>query len=192
MKRKDKENLEFIKNKFDIDKIEEPSDLKADSIADLIDGKEPKRIKLKSNKFKAIISAAACFAIVITSLAVGRFYNVNTPKPNNNPNTSTNEIASNSGVIKAFASENELSKAVGKIIRSQTSFGFQAYNLKGVAELTEDTANGFGGESLAFHETYKQDENVDEGDIIKNNGGRRLCFPNSRVVTRQTPSILRQ
>lgn len=183
MKRKDKENLEFIKNKFDIDKIEEPSDLKADSIADLIDGKEPKRIKLKSNKFKAIISAAACFAIVITSLAVGRFYNVNTPKPNSNPNTSTNEIASNGGVIKAFASENELSKAVGKIIRSQTSFGIQTYNLKGVAELTQDTANGLGGESLAFHETYRQDENVDEGDIIKNNGKNIFwCDQNENVI----------
>lgn len=163
---KNKNDYEYIKNKFDNDNIAAPSSLAENVIAEKLYNREQKRIKLYQTKgFKSAISAVACFAIVITALAVANPFSKNQNEPI--PNT-TNTTAEDS-VLETFKSIDELKEHIssysyqtGEIPKSDSDLGL----------LTQESDSQSGGnvDRQSFGKTYQQYQNVNEGDLVKNNG----------------------
>lgn len=163
---KNKNDYEYIKNKFDNDNIAAPSSLDENVIAEKLHNREQKRIKLYQTKgFKSAISAVACFAIVITALAVANPFSKNQNEPI--PNT-TNTSAEDS-VLETFKSIDELKEHIssysyqfGEIPKSDSDLGL----------LTQESDSQSGGnvDQQSFGKTYQQYQNVNEGDLVKNNG----------------------
>lgn len=151
-------DLDFIKKKFDNDGVTPPVNLDSDNIKNAIEESHNKRIKFTNSKaFKTAVSLAACIAIVAVSL------NLAFTQSNQKPPVTNNSVQSENAVFNTFSSAKEIKKYFKSIEKNNKSYNFYKDTIKG-AETAENTA------SLTYSKTNVQVENVDEADIIKNDG----------------------
>lgn len=151
-------DLDFIKKKFDDDGVTPPVNLDSDNIKNAIEESHNKRIKFTNSKaFKTAVSLVACIAIVAVSL------NLAFTQSNQKPPVTNNSVQSENAVFNTFSSAKEIKKYFKSIEKNNKSYNFFKDTIKG-AETAENTA------SLTYSKTNVQVENVDEADIIKNDG----------------------
>lgn len=151
-------DLDFIKKKFDNDGVTPPVNLDSDNIKNAIEESHNKRIKFTNSKaFKTAVSLVACIAIVAVSL------NLAFTQSNQKPPVTNNSVQSENAVFNTFSSAKEIKKYFKSIEKNNKSYNFFKDTIKG-AETAENTA------SLTYSKTNVQVENVDEADIIKNDG----------------------
>lgn len=151
-------DLDFIKKKFDNDGVTPPVNLDSDNIKNAIEESHNKRIKFTNSKaFKTAVSLVACIAIVAVSL------NLAFTQSNQKPPVTNNSVQSENAVFNTFSSAKEIKKYFKSIEKNNKSYNFFKDTIKG-AETAENTA------SLSYSKTNVQVENVDEADIIKNDG----------------------
>lgn len=151
-------DLDFIKKKFDDDGVTPPVNLESDNIKNAIEKSHNKRIKFTNSKvFKTAVSLVACIAIVAVSL------NLAFTQSNQKPPVTNNSLQSENAVFDTFSSAKEIKEYFKSIEKNNKSYNFFKDTIKG-AETAKDTA------SLTYSKTNVQVENVDEADIIKNDG----------------------
>lgn len=151
-------DLDFIKKKFDNDGVTPPVNLDSDNIKNAIEESHNKRIKFTNSKaFKTAVSLVACIAIVAVSL------NLAFTQSNQKPPVTNNSVQSENAVFNTFSSAKEIKEYFKSIEKNNKSYNFFKDTIKG-AETAKDTA------SLTYSKTNVQVENVDEADIIKNDG----------------------
>lgn len=151
-------DLDFIKKKFDNDGVTPPVNLDSDNIKNAIEESHNKRIKFTNSKaFKTAVSLVACIAIVAVSL------NLAFTQSNQKPPVTNNSVQSENAVLNTFSSAKEIKEYFKSIEKNNKSYNFFKDTIKG-AETAKDTA------SLTYSKTNVQVENVDEADIIKNDG----------------------
>lgn len=151
-------DLDFIKKKFDNDGVTPPVNLDSDNIKNAIEESHNKRIKFTNSKaFKTAVSLVACIAIVAVSL------NLAFTQSNQKPPVTNNSVQSENAVFNTFSSAKEIKKYFKSIEKNNKSYNFLKDTIKG-AETAENAA------SLTYSKTNVQVENVDEADIIKNDG----------------------
>lgn len=151
-------DLDFIKKKFDNDGVTPPVNLESDNIKNAIEESHNKRIKFTNSKaFKTAVSLVACIAIVAVSL------NLAFTQSNQKPPVTNNSVQSENAVFNTFSSAKEIKEYFKSIEKNNKSYNFFKDTIKG-AETAKDTA------SLSYSKTNVQVENVDEADIIKNDG----------------------
>lgn len=151
-------DLDFIKKKFDNDGVTPPVNLDSDNIKNAIEESHNKRIKFTNSKaFKTAVSLVACIAIVAVSL------NLAFTQSNQKPPVTNNSVQSENAVFNTFSSAKEIKEYFKSIEKNNKSYNFLKDTIKG-AETAENTA------SLTYSKTNVQVENVDEADIIKNDG----------------------
>lgn len=151
-------DLDFIKKKFDNDGVTPPVNLESDNIKNAIEESHNKRIKFTNSKaFKTAVSLVACIAIVAVSL------NLALTQSNQKPPVTNNSVQSENAVFNTFSSAKEIKEYFKSIEKNNKSYNFFKDTIKG-AETAKDTA------SLTYSKTNVQVENVDEADIIKNDG----------------------
>lgn len=151
-------DLDFIKKKFDNDGVTPPVNLDSDNIKNAIEESHNKRIKFTNSKaFKTAVSLVACIAIVAVSL------NLAFTQSNQKPPVTNNSVQSENAVFNTFSSAKEIKEYFKSIEKNNKSYNFFKDTIKG-AETAENTA------SLTYSKTNVQVENVDEADIIKNDG----------------------
>ncbi len=173
MKKKDKENFDFIKNKFENDGITPPENLSENSILSSIDDKENKKVKLKKHgALKGLIALAACFAVIVTCINTGLL----TSSVENNEKTGTEQEMPVVSGVKCLTSYAQAKQMIDKISSENIDEYYNVYeysygkgNLKSEAVTpTVDIADSAQAENN-FSSTYKQIDAVDEADVIKNN-----------------------
>lgn len=160
-----KSDFDFIKEKFDNDNINIPSALDEDIIKNSLEGKQQKKLKLyEKRSFKSIVTAAACLAIIaVSAVSIKPYFTQKIDAPQNT------SVTAQVSTLKTFSSYAEIKKYIKD--NDLASSGFQYY-AKGEALETVDTASDSvsAKPDLSFGETYRQVDNVDEGDILKNDG----------------------
>ncbi len=121
MKNKDLDNFDFIKSKFDESSFDVPNTLDENEIKKKILSKENHKIvkfeNKKRNKIMPIISAAACFAIVLGVIFAS---NINNSSNSDNPNKimsfqSYDEISSFTKNLDSSSAETEMGAGYKKI-----------------------------------------------------------------------------
>ncbi|MGN1329502.1 MAG: beta-propeller domain-containing protein [Eubacterium sp.] len=165
-----KKDYDFIKDKFDNDNIKAPEDINEENVMELIENKEPKRIKLVNTKaFKAVVSTAACLVVVLLAFSVIQprvADNSVVQNPTNNNSVSAVTSFSDYKEIKAYikSSFNNADEYVNYGAITKGEYGFA----------TEETADGVSAETasgdISYADTYKQVDGVDEADVIKTDG----------------------
>lgn len=171
MKNKDRENFDFIKNRFDKDNLKAPGVLDETGAKNLIEDKIPEKLKIvKTKTFKTVVSLAACFAVVITSLTFFRPYSVD-------KKSVVYPEQGSLSVLPTFASYDDIEKTIKEIEKEERNIAESFYVYDGTVKSevmtetvsTDAVAEG-GSMGAEYSETYKQIDAVDEADIIKNNG----------------------
>lgn len=151
-------DLDFIKKKFDDDGVTPPVNLESDNIKNAIEKSHNKRIKFTNSKvLKTAVSLVACVAIVAVSL------NLAFTQSNQKPPVTNDSLQSENAVFDTFSSAKEIKEYFKSIEKNNKYYNFFKDTIKG-AETAKDTA------SLTYSKTNVQVENVDEADIIKNDG----------------------
>ena len=151
-------DLDFIKKKFDDDGVTPPVNLESDNIKNAIEKSHNKRIKFTNSKvLKTAVSLVACVAIVAVSL------NLAFTQSNQKPPVTNDSLQSENAVFDTFSSAKEIKEYFKSIEKNNKYYNFFKDTIKG-AETAKDTA------SLTYSKTSVQVENVDEADIIKNDG----------------------
>lgn len=163
---KDSKNFDYIKNEFDKENVTAPSALNADRVMERLNQSKQKKIKFYQTKsFKGTLSAVACIAIFLTAVTLTRPYFITKDK-------TPAEESDNQQVLNTFTDIDSIKKYVKKADRYNDTD-----TLKGGGNVILEPESayaygegGMGGASTDYSQTYKQVENVDEGDIIKNDG----------------------
>lgn len=151
-------DLDFIKKKFDDDGVTPPVNLESDNIKNAIEKSHNKRIKFTNSKvLKTAVSLVACIAIVAVSL------NLAFTQSNQKPPVTNDSLQSENAVFNTFSSAKEIKEYFKSIEKNNKYYNFFKDTIKG-AETAKDTA------SLTYSKTNVQVKNVDEADIIKNDG----------------------
>ncbi|HBN38971.1 MAG TPA: hypothetical protein DD404_05530 [Ruminococcaceae bacterium] len=160
-------DFDFIKSKFEEENVTAPYGLDERMVMGMLDGRKQKRVKFYQSKaFKVFVSAAACVAVVLTAVTV--------VKPYLSDGDVTIGVAppEQQQVLNTFTSVDEIKSAVKEI-----ESVYYAYSDKGGAlvdkeitdAITTEQPEGGAGET-SFGDTYTQVDDVDEADIIKNDG----------------------
>lgn len=200
---KNKKNLRFIKEQMEKETPSMPDSLNEENIKNLLD--EPKIYVSKSEpliekrhikiRTKAIISFASCIAIIISALAINF-------SMGNKINVAEKDIISTKNSDYAdkeesdnhpFKDYNELVECFNKMqdgLKVETDLGAKDFEVNYCTETLSEysaksdgtsTGGSYSGDvkSSSYETTYKQVENVDEGDIIKNDG-KYIYIANSK------------
>ncbi len=174
-------DFDYIKNRFDNDELKAPEDLSPEQMMAMLDERasEPQkgegrkrgnRAFLRSRKFRAGLSLAACLLLVVISV----------PRLMGPPDTSMTEEG-----YRTYESYDELKRLV-RSIRPEQSISF--FHGNGSMLVEEDmavyeeaagtmsdaapaaSADGGAAKTESASETYHQVEGVDEADKIKTDG----------------------
>lgn len=159
-----KNDFDFIKEKFDSDNISAPDSINEFKIMEMLENTEAKRIKLYERRsFKATLSAVACLIIALGVFAVARI------------TTAPRLIEQEDSALSTFSSYDDIYSTVKKSVYKDRIALYGMNNKKGFYStdyiaVDESATGAVDIKSDSFAETYKQVENVDEADIIKNDG----------------------
>lgn len=160
-------DFDFIKSKFEEENVTAPYGLDERMVMGMLDRKKQKSVKFYQSKaFKAFVSAVACVAVVLTAVTV--------VKPYLSDGDVTIGVAppEQQQVLNTFTSVDEIKSAVKEI-----ESVYYAYSDKGGALVDEEITDAItteqpeeGADAASFGDTYTQVDDVDEADIIKNDG----------------------
>lgn len=160
-------DFDFIKSKFEEENVTAPYGLDERMVMGMLDGKKQKRVKFYQSKaFKVFVSAAACVAVVLTAVTV--------VKPYLSDRNAIIDVAppEQQQVLNTFTSVDEIKSAIKEI-----ESVYYAYGGKGGAFVDEEITDTItteqpegGADAASFGDTYTQVDDVDEADIIKNDG----------------------
>lgn len=160
-------DFDFIKSKFEEENVTAPYGLDERMVMGMLDGRKQKRVKFYQSKaFKVFVSAAACVAVVLTAVTV--------VKPYLSDGDVTIGVAppEQQQVLNTFTSVDEIKSAVKEI-----ESVYYAYSDKGGALVDKEITDAItteqpeeGADAASFGDTYTQVDDVDEADIIKNDG----------------------
>lgn len=160
-----KNDFDFIKEKFDADNICAPNSIDEKSIIDKLNDKPKVKLYQKTG-FKAFVSAAACFALII-----GIFAYV-LPQQIHSPIDTPTADSQDNAVVTSFENYAEIKKSIQQYQKKTR----KSYTMDGVYTGIEMATDEFSIESggynnpTSFAKTYIQVDGVDEADIIKNDG----------------------
>lgn len=160
-------DFDFIKSKFEEENVTAPHGLDERAVMGMLDGRKQKRVKFYQSKaFKAFVSAAACVAVVLTAVTV--------VKPYLSDGDVTIDVAppEQQQVLNTFTSVDEIKSAIKEIESVYYAYGGKGGALvdKEITDaITTEQPEGGAGET-SFGDTYTQVDDVDEADIIKNDG----------------------
>lgn len=179
MRTKDKNNLEFIKEKAEREKLTVPDSLNSENIKRLLENENIKNDTVtkitvsKSKTFKSIVSVAACAAIALTAISANLVFGKNslyTTKIDDKDGSAQSVVTTNG----SFKSYDELILTINKIKQNQKYDAESAtrFFITDYYYTSADTAAGneSAKSSTSHEQTYNQVDGVDEGDIIKNDG----------------------
>lgn len=170
---KNNNDFDFIKNRFDEENITAPYALNEDLVINRIADTKQRKIRFYQKKtFKAVVSAAACIAIVVTALTTAKPYFVD--------NNATIDVAppAQEQLLNTFTSIDDIKSAVKKIENNKADYA-KYFGINGGGYIdTADTvfmaetasASAENGRGNSYADTYRQVDAVDESDIIKNDG----------------------
>lgn len=165
-------DYDFIKSMLEKENIKAPDSISAESIKAKLDNQIPPKnlIKLRKNKtpFKAMLAAAACFAIVLTS-TIG-------------VNAATNRVVERDGV-NYYSSYGAVEKTIRKIdgygsIIDGIGYGAKAESAMDAVDLmTVEESN-----TNSHSETIIQEAGVDEADVVKTDGKYIYYLNDDKIV----------
>ena len=160
-------DFDFIKSKFEEENVTAPYGLDERMVMGMLDGRKQKRVKFYQSKaFKAFVSAAACVAVVLTAVTV--------VKPYLSDRKAIIDVAppEQQQVLNTFTSVDEIKSAIKEI-----ESVYYSYNGVGGALVDKEISDTItteqpegGAGAASFGDTYTQVDDVDEADIIKNDG----------------------
>ncbi len=168
-----KNDLDFIKEKFDNDGVKAPDSISEAAIAE----KLPAKVKLyQKPAFKKAISLIACFALLIGIMS---FALPEAEKPFVSCGIAGTEIKT--AEIKAFDNYNSIRKEINDYLSIEKFKGILYMPSLLYGEVVDGgwtsanigssfLAGGVGNGAGSFGKTYVQVEGVDEADILKNDG----------------------
>ena len=170
-------DFDFIASKFEEENVKAPESLSAENVVKKFDEKSVNNIvKIKGNKrgVKSALALVACFAVVITSVAVGTKY----LKAPVKPDVDNKVVQTSLDGIKYFSSYEELEKTLeelrpedGGVIKRNFGVITERFSKSSDMAATDaESASSTGAAGKSFGTTNTQVENVDEADIIKNDG----------------------
>lgn len=161
-----KNDFDYIKEKFDNDNLYAPGSISENEILSRLGDRKKLRLYQKKS-FKAFVSAAACFALVVGILS---FAAPQDKEPINS------EIANNSPVA-SFESYAAIKKEIQK---NQNAYDiFMNY---GTVNDAKESATDTAVTGMPSHSsTYVQVDGVDEADIIKNDG-KYIYYANNNQI----------
>ncbi|MDE6150184.1 MAG: beta-propeller domain-containing protein, partial [Ruminococcus sp.] len=167
-------NLKFLKEKIEQENILAPDSLSKDNIMNLLNEKSldqpPEKTITYSKRFswKAVVSIAACMAVIISALSINKYF------------TDKSNLSALSSVTE-FSNYDELKETINKI--TEECEPFYDFTEEGVSYLAGAPKDEISPptvlhesdeipiiEELSSEKTYTQVNGVDEGDIIKNDG----------------------
>ena len=168
-------DLEFLNNRFENENVTAPESLSEDSVMAMLDGDGEKNIVKFENKMskaaKRALATVAVFAFVIGSLGTSYAFVTRIHEP----------VAISEGVVQ-YKTYKDIGNRINKMnsprVNGNSVFGILAKDSYTAIEETasNETAESYGkadgalsGE-VSHAETNLQVENVDEADIIKNDG----------------------
>lgn len=160
-------DFDFIKSKFEEENVTAPYGLDERMVMGMLDGRKQKRVKFYQSKaFKAFVSTAACIAVVLTAVTV--------VKPYLSDRNATIDVAppEKQQVLNTFTSVDEIKSAVNQIesvYYDYNGVGGALVDKEMTDTITTEKPEGGAGEA-SFGDTYTQVDDVDEADIIKNDG----------------------
>lgn len=176
MRTKDKNNLEFIIEKIERDNITAPDSLNTDNIKQLLgnDTKDQTNSKINvsnGRNLKGIVSIAACAALLLTAISTNLITGKNGPHTSNNNNQNHSNSRNLLETKETFSSYDELISTIKQLNINSNSIE-NYYDKKNDAAYSPSTSGSSTAQSPAqdHEDTYKQVDDVDEGDIIKNDG----------------------
>ena len=192
MKRNDKDNAEYIRNKLNPldEKIVLPDELSAENITALVSGKEQKKNKKgKIITFRTLSSVAAAIILAFGIGAAIRHYTkpaidkmpeeieqAVTPLSNNTEQTIIDYFT----VLKAEHEDDKFHYFVEGVVNSALDFGAKAED-EAMPE-TEAVADDIMNSATGTHgTTHVQVQGIDEDDIIKNDGKYIYVLSDSSV-----------
>lgn len=173
---KKKNDFDFIKNEFEKENITAPYALNENLVINRIADVKQKKIRFYQKKsFKAVVSAAACIAVVVTALTAAKPYLIDDKAAIDVAPSAQEQL------LNTFTSVEDIKSTVKKIENDKAAYaekfginGGGFINTDGAvlnAETTVDiTSATEGGRADSYADTYRQVDAVDEGDIIKNDG----------------------
>lgn len=176
-----KNDLDFIKEKFDNDGVKAPDSISEAAIAE----KLPAKVKLyQKPAFKKAVSLVACFALLIGIMSFAL------PESLKDGSWEYSDNASNvkSYELKTVKSYEQLVAVANEIHQAEQDYGNAKFE---VNYGSVDVDGSFAGSaesgvqsegSSSYAETYKQVAGVDEGDIIKNDGKHIFYVNNDNEV----------
>lgn len=167
MSKKNSEDFDFIKNKFDEAEPEVPQALNESVIEYKVLSKaEHNTIKIKRNRMpaKAFLSAAACFVLVI-GLLFAVYPRIERNALENGANIPAQQTGS---TVSTFKSYKEIYRYIDK---SNSKY----------ANMVGEISEGIRGGS-SYSETYLQVDGIDEADVVKVNGEYIFCSDNNNVL----------
>lgn len=160
-------DFDFIKSKFEEENVTAPYGLDERMVMGMLDGRKQKRVKFYQSKaFKAFVSAAACVAVVLTAVTV--------VKPYLSDRNAIIDVAppEQQQVLNTFTSVDEIKSAIKEIesvYYSYNGIGGAFVDKEMTDTITTEQPEGGAG-AASFGDTYTQVDDVDEADIIKNDG----------------------
>ncbi|MBQ3497870.1 MAG: beta-propeller domain-containing protein [Clostridia bacterium] len=197
MKRKDKDNAEYIRSKLQPinEKITLPDELSAKNIASLVSGKEQK--KSKKGKIIALRTISSVAAAIILAFGIGAAINhFNKPAINKMPdeieqavtplsNNTKQTIIDYFTVLKAEYEESNRFVLFEEIVYNSASKDSAAMPESGVMAddgiATDMNTSATGTNSSSHGTTNVQVQGIDEDDIIKNDGKYIYVLSDSSV-----------
>lgn len=190
-----KNTLNELKTKFDNSGVNAPELLDEAFVLRQLDGVEPLRVEEKRRRgtFKTAVIAASIAAVIAGSAAA--FFTMNaintpvSPEQKQSETTAPKKIDSTvdkETVTVKYKTHEDIRQALGDLHarddRYSDSDGVNP-GAEQIAGSSSGSSGGSGGLSeKSFGGTYLQEENVDEGDIVKTDGKNIYCA-NGSVVT---------
>lgn len=164
-------NLKFLKEKTEQENISVPDSLSKENIFNLLNEKaadRPPEKKIAHSmriSWKAMISIAACIAVMVSALSLNKYFS-----------GKKDLSASSSGT--EFASYDELKEAIENLTKENKDYKYESVKLSLDTDILNETSPSTSynasqeniNKDISSETTYTQVYGVDEGDVIKNDG----------------------
>lgn len=164
-------NLKFLKEKTEQENISVPDSLSKENIFNLLNEKaadRPPEKKIAHSmriSWKAMISIAACIAVMVSALSLNKYFS-----------GKKDLSASSSGT--EFSSYDELKEAIENLTKENKDYKYESVKLSLDTDILNETSPSTSynasqeniNKDISSETTYTQVYDIDEGDVIKNDG----------------------
>lgn len=163
MNKKTSESLDFLKNKYLAAELDAPQSLEESVIKSKLKS-EPKQPAVQSSKripFKALLSTAACFVLIISIVFAAGPFQEKKIKPLD---------YTVPGEVQVFSSYNELYRYIKSAEKNSYNRASDSLGGSNNSSLTDTGEPLYGSAGISSDGTYIQEKDVNEADVIKKYG----------------------